>query len=112
MSDYPLRVFFDLSGRSARLIKPSLSRSNRNLQHCSTRVASGPKMSHAREPKPTSSGQSTNSVLMVRPSRFYPNPETATDNAFQRDANRDSDVLTLMARKEFDAAVQTLRTAG
>src|SRR5205823_5982015 len=82
--DYPLRVFFDLSGRSARLIKPSLSRSNRNLQHCSTRVASGPKMSHAREPKPTSSGQSTNSVLMVRPSRFYPNPETATDNAFQR----------------------------
>jgi hypothetical protein len=56
--------------------------------------------------------QSTNSVLMIRPSRFYPNPETAADNAFQRNADRDSDVLTLMARKEFDAAVQMLRAAG
>ena len=56
--------------------------------------------------------QSTNSVLMIRPSRFYPNPETAADNAFQRDVNYGSDALTLLARKEFDAAVQTLRAAG
>jgi hypothetical protein len=56
--------------------------------------------------------QSTNSVLMIRPSRFYPNPETAADNAFQRNADRDSDALTLAARREFDAAVQTLRAAG
>jgi hypothetical protein len=56
--------------------------------------------------------QSTNSVLMIRPVRFYPNPETAADNAFQRNADRDSDALTLMARTEFDAAVQTLRTGG
>ena len=56
--------------------------------------------------------QSTDSVLMIRPGRFYPNPETAADNAFQRDANRDVDALTLVARNEFDAAVQTLRTAG
>ena len=56
--------------------------------------------------------QSTNSVLMIRPSRFYPNPETAADNAFQRDADCDSNSLTLMARKEFDTAVQTLRAAG
>ena len=49
---------------------------------------------------------------MIRPSRFYPNPETAADNAFQRDADRDSEALTLMARKEFDAAVQILRAAG
>ena len=56
--------------------------------------------------------QSTNSVLMIRPVRFYPNPETAADNAFQRDADRGSDALTLAARKEFDAAVQTLRAAG
>src|SRR5256884_8486230 len=55
--------------------------------------------------------QSTNSVLMIRPSRFYPNPETAADNAFQRNSDGDSDALTLMARKEFDAAVQTLRAA-
>jgi hypothetical protein len=56
--------------------------------------------------------QSTNSVLMIRPGRFYPNPETAADNAFQRNADGDSDALTLMARKEFDTAVQTLRSAG
>jgi len=49
---------------------------------------------------------------MIRPGRFYPNPETAADNAFQRNADRDSEALTLMARKEFDAAVQTLRDAG
>jgi hypothetical protein len=56
--------------------------------------------------------QSTNSVLMIHPGRFYPNPETAADNAFQRNADRDSDALTLMARKEFDVAVQTMRAAG
>jgi hypothetical protein len=55
--------------------------------------------------------QSTDSVLMIRPGRFYPNPETAADNAFQRNADRDSAVLTLTARKEFDAAVQALRAA-
>src|SRR5207244_9564244 len=56
--------------------------------------------------------QSTDSVLMIRPGRFYPNPETAADNAFQRDADRDLDALTLVARNEFDTAVRTLRTAG
>src|SRR5881227_2271255 len=56
--------------------------------------------------------QNTDSVLMIRPGRFYPNPETAADNAFQRDANRDLDALTLVAKNEFDAAVQTLRAAG
>src|SRR6266568_1711302 len=56
--------------------------------------------------------QSTNSVLMIRPGRFYPNPETAADNAFQRNSDGDSDALTPLARKEFDAAVQTLRAAG
>ena len=56
--------------------------------------------------------QSTNSVLMIRPARFYPNPETAADNAFQRDADRDPDALTLMARTEFDAAVTALQAAG
>ena len=49
---------------------------------------------------------------MVRPSRFYPNPETAADNAFQRNASCGPDSLTAAARKEFDAAVQTLRVAG
>jgi len=56
--------------------------------------------------------QSTSSVLMIRPCRFYPNPETAADNAFQRDAKRDLEALTLVARNEFAAAVQTLRAVG
>jgi hypothetical protein len=56
--------------------------------------------------------QSTNSVLTIRPARFYPNPETAADNVFQSHGDRRSDALTLAARKEFDAAVQTLRAAG
>jgi hypothetical protein len=60
----------------------------------------------------TAHAQSTDSVLMIRPARFYPNPETAADNAFQRDASRDLDALTRVARNEFYAAVQTLRAAG
>jgi hypothetical protein len=53
--------------------------------------------------------QSTSSVLMIRPGRFYPNPETAADNAFQCIRHLGSDALTLMARKEFDAAVRQRR---
>jgi hypothetical protein len=56
--------------------------------------------------------QSTNSVLMIRPCRFYPNPETAADNAFQARLDCAADALGAVARNEFDAAVQTLRTAG
>src|SRR5437879_6582808 len=56
--------------------------------------------------------QSTNSVLMIRPWRFYPNPETAIDNAFQSRASFDMDALAAAARSEFDGAVRTLRDAG
>jgi hypothetical protein len=56
--------------------------------------------------------QSTNSVLMIRPSRFYPNPETAVDNAFQSRADFDAPAVGAAARSEFNAAVQTLRDAG
>jgi hypothetical protein len=57
--------------------------------------------------------QSTNAVLMVRPWRFYPNPETAADNAFQRAAvSAELDELSAAARTEFDRAVATLRDAG
>lgn len=52
--------------------------------------------------------QSTNAVLMIRPSRFFPNPETAADNAFQRDACG-TGKLTAVARREFDEAVASLR---
>src|SRR5215471_21755665 len=56
--------------------------------------------------------QSTNSVLMIRPSRFYPNPETVADNPFQSRANFDAEALRAAARNEFDTAVRTLRDAG
>jgi hypothetical protein len=56
--------------------------------------------------------QSTNSVLMIRPRRFYSNPETAADNAFQRRAEGDPDELSTAARIEFDVAVATLRNSG
>src|SRR6266513_4961191 len=56
--------------------------------------------------------QSTNSVLMVRPCRFYPNPETAADNAFQTRAACDVDASSAAARNEFDIAIETLRSAG
>jgi hypothetical protein len=49
--------------------------------------------------------------MMIRPQRFYPNPETAADNAFQSRAMRDSE-LAVAARNEFDAAVNALRDAG
>jgi hypothetical protein len=55
--------------------------------------------------------QSTDAVLMIRPSQFFPNPETAADNAFQRDA-RDTEKLTAAARREFDEAVASLRKHG
>jgi len=57
--------------------------------------------------------QSTNAVLMIRPHRFYPNPETAEDNAFQRAAaSAEPDELSAAARAEFDRVVATLRDAG
>src|SRR5436190_14910515 len=56
--------------------------------------------------------QSTSSVLMVRPCQFYPNPETAADNVFQARVDCAVDALSEAARREFDAAVQTLRAAG
>jgi hypothetical protein len=60
----------------------------------------------------TTPTQSTNSVLMVRPCQFYPNPETAADNAFQARVDCAADALSELARKEFDAAVETLHAAG
>jgi len=67
-------------------------------------------MSHLSRSAPAA--QNTNSVLMIRPARFYPNPETARDNAFQSRADFDAQALAAAARSEFDAAVQTLRDVG
>jgi hypothetical protein len=56
--------------------------------------------------------QSTDTVLMIRPCRFFPNPETAADNAFQEISDLDPDHLTFAAQREFDAAVDSLRRHG
>jgi hypothetical protein len=57
--------------------------------------------------------QSANAVLMIRPHRFYPNPETAADNAFQRAVEAgEMPAISAAAQAEFDSAVETLRTAG
>jgi hypothetical protein len=56
--------------------------------------------------------QSTNAILMIRPGRFYPNPETAGDNAFQQNVDQNEERLTVAARAEFDDAVSALRECG
>lgn len=57
--------------------------------------------------------QSANAVLMIRPHRFYPNPETAVDNAFQKAvAAGELPAVSAAAQVEFDRAVEMLRTAG
>jgi hypothetical protein len=57
--------------------------------------------------------QSTNAVLTVRPHRFYPNPETAADNSFQQAAGVEGvEAISAAARREFERAVEALRTAG
>jgi hypothetical protein len=57
--------------------------------------------------------QSANAVVMIRPFRFYPNPETASDNAFQRKvAAQDAGAVSKAAQTEFDLAVESLRGAG
>lgn len=57
--------------------------------------------------------QSANAVLMIRPHRFHPNPETAADNAFQQAVDgHEMAAVSAAAEREFEAAVETLRGAG
>ncbi|MGB8341331.1 MAG: arginine deiminase-related protein [Chthoniobacterales bacterium] len=57
--------------------------------------------------------QSTNAVVMIRPSRFYPNPETALDNAFQQEIDAAvSPNVEKEAQIEFTRAVAALSAAG
>jgi hypothetical protein len=56
--------------------------------------------------------QSADAVLMIRPHGFYPNPETAADNAFQQAvAAGELPAISAAAQAEFDTAVETLRNA-
>jgi hypothetical protein len=56
--------------------------------------------------------QSTSHIFMVRPSIFYGNPETATNNFFQRTTAENKTATTQKAQQEFDGLVNVLRAAG
>lgn len=54
--------------------------------------------------------QTTSHVLMIRPVRFGYNPETAVNNAFQK--QEDSNNIQALALSEFDVYVELLRNKG
>jgi hypothetical protein len=56
--------------------------------------------------------QATNSVLLIRPSSFAFNAETAISNAFQIKLNESEEEIKQKKLAEFEAFVQTLTTKG
>lgn len=56
--------------------------------------------------------QSPNSVVMICPWHFYSNPETSTDNAFQKTCHNGNKDLSSHAKQEFDCMVETLKSNG
>ncbi|WP_175726850.1 citrulline utilization hydrolase CtlX [Burkholderia ambifaria] len=59
--------------------------------------------------------QAPSAVVMIRPHRFVPNPQTAADNAFQRMAGNGAGsppLVSAAARDEVTAAAQVLADAG
>jgi hypothetical protein len=56
--------------------------------------------------------QAAGAVLMVRPSAFGWNPETAASNRFQQPGRADPGVSARRAVEEFDGLAATLRAAG
>lgn len=56
--------------------------------------------------------QAPSSVVMIRPNRFHPNPETAGDNRFQSIPDLTAAEVAARAHAEFDGAVACLRDAG
>ncbi|MBP9741577.1 MAG: amidinotransferase [Chitinophagaceae bacterium] len=56
--------------------------------------------------------QATNSVLLIRPSSFTFNAETAISNAFQIKLNESEEEIKQKKLAEFEAFVQTLTTKG
>ena len=55
--------------------------------------------------------QYSSHLLMVRPSSFRKNEETAVNNYFQADAGLESKAVLKEAQTKFDAMVQQLRQA-
>ncbi len=57
--------------------------------------------------------QAPAAVVMIRPHRFHPNPETATDNAFQRtDGNQSQREIAKIAYEEVTGAAAKLEDHG
>ena len=57
--------------------------------------------------------QAPGAVVIIRPHRFHPNPETAFDNAFQRtDGNLSAKELSKAAYKEVSAVAAKLESEG
>lgn len=62
-------------------------------------------------PRSRNAMQSAHHVLMIRPVRFWSNPATAANNAFQH-ADPNPALSQMAAQKEFDSYVKALRAAG
>ena len=56
--------------------------------------------------------QTTDQLLMIRPSCFYTNEQTATNNYFQQQTQENQGATTAMAQQEFDGFVSELRSHG
>ncbi|MFT3820933.1 MAG: arginine deiminase-related protein [Rubrivivax sp.] len=59
-----------------------------------------------------SSVQAPGAVVMVRPHRFRPNPDTAADNAFQRGPGAGADAVARAAHAEVTAVAARLEAEG
>ena len=56
--------------------------------------------------------QTTDQLLMIRPSCFYTNEQTATNNYFQQQTQENQGATTAKAQQEFDGFVSELRSHG
>ncbi|MGB0374219.1 MAG: citrulline utilization hydrolase CtlX, partial [Flavobacteriaceae bacterium] len=56
--------------------------------------------------------QTTDQLLMIRPSCFYTNEQTATNNYFQQQTQESQGTTTAKAQQEFDGFVSELRSHG
>ena len=56
--------------------------------------------------------QTTDQLLMIRPSCFYTNEQTAINNYFQQQTQDNHNVTTAKAQREFDGFVSELRSHG
>jgi len=58
------------------------------------------------------SAQAPSAVIMIRPHQFWPNEETADDNAFELKTNLDRDTIAKSAFDEVSRAAQGLEDPG